>query len=159
MTALQFTAHDPLFYGPAQSAVFSAAEQPFFPGPPFILTPESVSDTLTLTIPGEVPVWPDWLIEGPLDAFSTTDGMASWGLPTPLAAGAKVLVRTDPRTLLRERVTDPTTGASLWAEMIAGGFPEFFAFPSGTTSVGVQFDNATSATRVTLSWRPAFLTW
>lgn len=159
VVGLTFKAYDPLFYGPEQRVVFSAAEQPFFPGPPFILTPESVSDTLTVAIPGEVPVWPEWLIEGPLDSFSTTNGVATWGLPSPLAGGSAIRVRTDPRTVLRERVTDAATGANLWAAMIAGGFPTFYVFPPGTTSVGVQFDNATAATRVTLTWRPAYLTW
>jgi hypothetical protein len=157
---IHLRAYDPLLYGDPEQVVFGVADLPFFPGPPFRLTPESVADALTVDIPGELPVWPVWTITGPLASFTVANGAgAEWGLPGPLTAGQGVRVRTDPRTVLAQRVTDVATGANLWPSFAGSGLPALFPFPPGRSSVAVSVGAATTATKVALEWRPAYLSW
>lgn len=155
---LELTAYDPLFYGAEQDLSFTTSGVPFFPGPPFSLTPESVSATTRVAIPGELPVWPVWTIQGPVSTFAVSNGESAWRLPGPLTGAESLTIRTDPRTLLSRRITDQA-GANVWPAFAADEYPDFFAFPPGLSETSIVFTGTTTDTRVGLSWRPAYLTW
>lgn len=159
VTGVELTAYDPLLYGREQTAAWSVtAPVEFFPGPPFSLSVSTVTDTIPVTIPGEVAVYPRWRLEGPLTTFTATLGEESWTWSVPLSAGEWVDIDTDPSVPLSKRVVDQN-GTNRWADMVAGGFPSLFQLAVGPNNVTVSFAGESADTEVSLAWTPAYLTW
>lgn len=103
--------------------------------------------TLTVTNGGHVASKPTWTLVGPLTSFQAirpVDG-AKLQYGAAIAAGTTVTIDTT-----RNTITDQD-GNNLFGGLV--GAPKFFTIPPGQTTLTVSADGATSATKITGSFR------
>jgi hypothetical protein len=63
---------------------------------PFFITPANRVDTATITNPGDIPVWPTYTFEGPIESFTTTVGTGVIAGNFPIVAGTTLTIETSP---------------------------------------------------------------
>ncbi|MEU0458652.1 phage tail protein [Streptomyces sp. NPDC006129] len=113
----------------------------------------------TVMNPGDVDVWPQWLITGPASAitFTREDTGEAFTLDMaetahgPLLAGETVTVSTDP----------PRVRSGTGENLVAGlNWPEavLWSLPPGDTSVTFQLDGAAAGSAVDLTFYPRYET-
>jgi hypothetical protein len=113
----------------------------------------------TVMNPGDVDVWPQWLITGPASAitFTREDTNESFTLNMsetvhgPLLAGETVTVSTDP----------PRVRSGTGENLVAGlNWPEavLWSLPPGDTPVTFQLDGAAAGSAVDLTFHPRYET-
>ena len=100
---LKMIADDPWWVGDTFTAAFSHATNAgnFYGngagfGPPFTLGSRDTTASATVTNPGDVPVWPTYIVTGPVTSFrAAIDGKAVEGTYT-LLAGQSIRIETSP---------------------------------------------------------------
>lgn len=161
--AIEMTAYDPYWYGPVRSRswVEAASVGDFFPGPPFVLAPANIIGTTSVTNNGAVEVWPEWRIDGPITSASFTGPEGDvFKYDASLSAGEWVTIKTDPRTLLSQKVVDDS-GANVWGNITGASdpFAVFWPLPRGESTITLAAAGSSTTTAITVSWREAFRTW
>jgi hypothetical protein len=104
--------------------------------------------TITITNTGDVPVYPTWTIQGPIDGFVASRGALSFGFNTALTADDAIIVNTELGTVVDD------TGVNRYD--ILNPAPKFFSFPPGTFSAQVTGTGTTSATFVSVFYNQRF---
>ncbi|ATW61295.1 minor tail protein [Streptomyces phage Alsaber] len=96
---------------------------------------------------GDVTAYPVWTIFGPGDNFKAISptGETLWWKGT-LTASQKLIVDTQKGTVKRE------DGSNQYALLAAA--PRFWAIEPGTATCTAELLNTTSASKITVSWRP-----
>jgi hypothetical protein len=126
----------------------STAASPFVSG--FMSMPVASSQAMgqiTLENTGDVAAYPVWTIVGPGDNFKaiSPSGETLWWKGT-LAAGQKLIVDTKLGTVKRE------DGSNQYALLAPA--PRFWAIDPGTATCNASLLNVTSASAITVQWKP-----
>jgi hypothetical protein len=152
--SLLFRALNPYWYDTAAhtGSWAVAAASAFFPIFPMILSADSVNLTPTVTVAGDVAVWPVWTLTGPFTAVRLTLGDVVLELVYTAAAGEVVTIDTRP-------------GAKTVVSSIAGNVfssltePFMFALQPGANAVGVMLTGgAGGVSQVAYSYLDGWLT-
>lgn len=127
---------------------------PFFPGPPFTISPGATAANATIDNPGDVEAYPVWTIDGPWTHVSVGVGGRVIDVPFELTAGQRLRIDTDPRNVAA--LLGPTDGSALiWTDVTKQlGFQRTTPVAPGT-SVPVAID-ATGAGSVAVELVPLF---
>lgn len=156
---LALTFYSPAPYGPwwegEQRNISFGLQAPsnFFPAPPFTLAPSSVQGQFTVDLSdSDAPVYPRWTVAGPgsslVLANLTTN--RSIQVATTLLAADRMTIDTRPG-FQSIRLAD---GTSLMAAL--GTDPAMWPLIEGVNNIAVQLTGATSASRITATYRPRF---
>jgi hypothetical protein len=156
-----FLAENPYLYGdPVSPAPWTGASPPaFFPmgGFPIRLGSSSVFGSTVINNVGEVEAWPTWRLDGPATGLTVQlNATTSFQLnlsADPLLVGEHIIVTTDPKADVLTVVDD--TGANRFTT-VAPNFA-FFPLPSGTSAVSISVSGSTSATQLSMTYRPQYL--
>ncbi|WP_435643357.1 phage tail protein [Streptomyces sp. H49] len=113
----------------------------------------------TVTVPGDVDVWPEWQITGPASAITFTredtgDAFTLDMTATPhgaLLAGETVTISTDPPRV-RSGTGENLIGGLNWPAAA------LWSLPPGTTPVTFQLDGAAGGSAVDLTFYPRYET-
>ncbi|MBK3556306.1 phage tail protein [Streptomyces sp. MBT56] len=134
----------------------SGSAEDFLVPYPTVSSSQVLGETV-VTNPGDVEVWPEWVVTGPasLITFTREDTGDSFVLdPTATAhgallAGEQVTISTDPP---RVRYQDGSNwvGALNWPEA------SLWSLPPGDTPVSFQLDGATIGSAVDLTFHPRY---
>ncbi|MEU2764250.1 phage tail protein [Streptomyces sp. NPDC007094] len=134
----------------------SGSAEDFLVPYPTVSSSQVLGETV-VTNPGDVEVWPEWVVTGPasLITFTREDTGDSFVLdPTATAhgallAGEQVTISTDP---LRVRFQDGSNwvGALNWPSAV------LWSLPPGATPVSFQLDGATTGSAVDLTFHPRY---
>lgn len=116
-----------------------------------------VLGTTTVTNPGDVEVWPTWVISGPASAITMTreDTGQSFTLTMadtvhgPLLAGESVTVSTDPPSV-RSGAEENLVGGLNWPTA------DLWALPPGETPIVFQLDGSGPTSAVDLTYYPRY---
>jgi hypothetical protein len=102
---------------------------------------------ITLENTGDAPAYPVWTVFGPGDNFKAVSptGETLWWKGT-LAAGETLVVDT------RLGTVKDGTGANRYS--LLNTAPRFWAIEPGTSTCDASFMNVTTASRITVSWKP-----
>lgn len=157
-------ARDPLPYGDEQSITFDPPEDFQFFAPPgdpqavvYISSSTTTGDS-TVKIDGEVEVWPEWRLRGPITTaqLRNRDTGKTLDLTPNLSAGQTLTIRTDPRTPPLRKFTRETA-VSVWSS-VAGQFPVMWSLLPGDNDVTVLLAGTVPGqSSATLTYRPRFL--
>lgn len=117
------------------------------------LTKLKVSSSLSLGVinvnnTGDVPVYPTYTIQGPLDDFTVSNGTLSFGFNTALTADDIITVDTEAGT-----VTD-NTGANRYD--LLSPSPKLFPFEVGNSTITIDGTGTTANTRIITSYARRF---
>jgi hypothetical protein len=63
---------------------------------PFYIMPSNRTDTAAISNPGDIPVWPTYTLEGPIDAFQIRQGTGLIAGNFPIVAGTTLTIETSP---------------------------------------------------------------
>lgn len=111
------------------------------------LTSSQAMGSRTVESPGDTTAYPVWVIVGPGSNFTATSSRGEvlrW--EGTLAAGEVLTLDA------RNKTARDATGANRYDKMSTA--PKFWSFRPGTSTVSVTMDGATTASRITASWRP-----
>lgn len=149
-------ARDPFAYGDELVITFSVGPGAEFFPLPFTISPSITTGDSTVTIDGEVEVWPVWELEGPMTTATLRHRGTGQTLElTPnLTQGQTLVIRTDPRTPPADRFRRGSSNA--WGT-VAGDFPVFWSLQPGNNDVTVLAGGTGESSRVTLRYRPRYL--
>jgi hypothetical protein len=110
----------------------------------------TIGDTQPITINGDMPSYPTWIITGPgTPTMSNITTDRSWGLNTAIPAGQQVQVTTAPG---KQGVLNLTTKVNWWGNLVFSGPHDLFPLVSGDNQVEVSIPDATPATSVQISY-------
>jgi hypothetical protein len=150
-----FRVHDPYWYAVSDTTQSFTVGTPatFFPFFPLRLSSSEVYATGSITNAGDVETWPVWTITGPGSAIvlrNQTTGK-SLSLSTTLGAGESVVIDT------REGVKTVThsSGANLFSSLSSTS--SLWPLARGVNALQIEMSAATSASLVTLAYRPRYL--
>lgn len=167
VAVLSMIADDPWWVGPAFTKSFSAGSNPqnFFGGgtnlaTPFIIGEANTIGSASVTNPGDVDAWPDYIVDGPCTAWGVTVNGKSVSASVELAANQQLVVETSPA---RQVATLVTGGFFVDGRRIGGVSSnvtkllqsiEFTPIPAGTS---VPLDVSINGTgKITLSGVPRY---
>lgn len=103
--------------------------------------------TVEIDNPGDVDAFPIWVVKGPGDSFQATRAIDG----ASFLFDASLLTDTITFNTKTKKVTDQT-GANRYGNL--PGAPVLFSIPAGTSSVSVLIPNATSDTKIDMSFYP-----
>lgn len=147
---MTFDTLDPFWRSPKNILVFGVVEgTAFFPGPPWVLNPGSISDTSTVTNQGSVPVWPKWTITGPYTSVTIGVGDDVVTLDTAIIEGESRVIDMDPR----ERSIVDEDGNDVWIEATDAAFASIPVGVEIPLSIDVA-DGDPDTTTVTVEFTP-----
>ena len=72
---------------------------PFFPGPPFTISPGATAANATISNPGDVEAYPVWVIDGPWTHVAVGVGGRVIDVPFEIEEGRRLRIDTDPRNV------------------------------------------------------------
>src|SRR5690606_3214828 len=149
-------ARDPFAYGDELSINFDVGPGKDFYPLPFDISPSITTGDSVVTIDGEVEVWPVWELVGPMTTATlrNRDTGQTLELTPNLTQGQVLIVRTDPQTPPAEQFLRGTT--NVWGQ-VATDFPVFWALRPGSNNVAVLASGTEESSRVTLRYRPRYL--
>lgn len=149
-------AHDPYWFGDEKSVDFAVGPGGNFYPIPFTISPSITTGDSTVTIDGEVEVWPVWELRGPMTSATLRHRATGQALVLSpgLTSGQTLTIRTDPRTPPAQRFRRGS--ANVWGG-VAGDFPVFWSLQPGDNDVTVLAGGTTQASRVRLRYRPRYL--
>lgn len=149
-------AHDPYWFGDELFINFHVGPGAEFFPLPFTISPSITTGDSTVTIDGEVEVWPVWELEGPMTSATLRHRGTGQALElTPnLTAGQTLVIRTDPRTPPADRFRRGSS--NVWGA-VAGDFPVFWSLQPGDNDVTVLAGGTTSQSRLRLAYSPRYL--
>lgn len=141
---------DPYWRGEEVVARFAnSAGGPFFPGPPFTITPGLNLQDPTIVNPGDLDAYPVWRIEGPFTAFSVGVGDSLVEMTLTRSAGQYVEIDMHPRKLtIRDQA-----GVDRWDNVTEVSFS---SIPSGQTTLTTNVTGAGTASAITLTFTPKY---
>jgi hypothetical protein len=120
------------------------------------LLPVALNNRITIgegnpiEINGDMPAYPIWVITGPgTPTITNVSTDRSWALNTSIPAGQVVQVTTKPG---KQGVYNRTTKANMWGNLVFTGPHDLWPLISGINQVDVSIPDATSATRVQISY-------
>lgn len=152
--ALKFYAPIPWWEGSPVTRSFGlAAPTIFFPEPPLKLSPSSVQGHMTVDLTdSDAPVYPSWTITGPGSSLVLTNDTTGRSIQvnTTLAATDTLLINTAPG----QQSVRLATGTNLMAAL--GTDPALWPLIEGVNAVTAQLSGATSASRITATYRPRY---
>ncbi|MEU2901355.1 phage tail protein [Streptomyces globisporus] len=127
---------------------------------PTVSSSQILGETV-VTNPGDVEVWPEWVVTGPasLITFTRQDTNESFVLdPTDTAhgallAGEQVIISTDPP---RVRYQDGSADGVNWIGALNWPAASLWSLPSGNTPVSFQLDGANTGSAVDLTFHPRY---
>jgi len=111
----------------------------------------SSSQTLgvvTVNNAGDVPTQPVWVIRGPVNDLTISNGTQSFSFNTPIASGSIITVDTGAGTVVNE------SGVNVYSRLNAA--PKLFSLPPGSTSVSVNGTGADANTAITCYYSPRY---
>ena len=153
-------AQDPFAYGPERVERFYPGGEGgnFFPVP-FTISSGVTTGNVEVTIDGEVPVYPVWVITGPMGGVTlrNRDTGQALILSPDLSQGETLIVRTDPRTPPSQRITSGG-GSNRWRQAAGDQFPVFWPLEPGRNRVEVVGELSDSNSVIELRYRPGYLT-
>ncbi|UVK59034.1 minor tail protein [Microbacterium phage Cen1621] len=114
------------------------------------LQPSDALGEVTVDNPGKVPSWVEWELRGPFTRVEASYLGEGWAFEDALAAGEVVTIT---KTAAGIRVID-ATGASRYSSL--SDVPRFFQLPPGKSTVSVDVDGTTEATRVIGRYKPRY---
>src|SRR5690606_33911554 len=149
-------ARDPFAYGDELSINFDVGPGKDFYPPPFDIPPSITTGDSMVTIDGEVEVPPQWELVVSMATATLRNRYTGQSLElTPnLTQGQTLIVRTDPPTPPAEQFRRGTT--NVWGQ-VATDFPVFWALRPGSNNVTVLASGTGEQSRVTLRYRPRYL--
>ena len=155
--ALKFLApapYGPWWEGPEQTVSFGLqAPANFFPAPPFTLAPSTIQGAFSLDLSDcDAPVYPTWTIAGPGSALvlaNVTTGR-SIQVTTPLTAAESLVIDTRPG-FQSVRKGD---GTNVMAAV--GSDPALWPLVEDVNDISVQLTGATTASRLTATYKPRY---
>lgn len=125
----------------------------FFPIFPLALASSEVFAASTVDNPGDVETWPVWNVTGPGSALvlrNLTTGLVL-SLTATLSAGESVSIDTTPG----EKTVTKNDGTNLFSGLSDDS--ELWALAAGSNSLQIELTGATSASAVSLRYRPRYL--
>lgn len=148
--SLLFKALDPYWYDDNDTDMTwaNAAATAFFPIFPLVLSSSAIVATTTVTVAGQVPVWPTWQFTGPFTGVRLTRGTSVFQLDYEAADGEVVTLDTRAKT-----VTDPDD-VSLFGSVVRS---TIFRLEPGDNDVTVEAVGGTEDTTVLLRYRAGWL--
>lgn len=154
-SSLVFRCADPYWYErDATELSFTIGDPPtFFPFFPLRLASSTVFGSFVIGNAGDVPTWPVWTVLGPgedlqLNNLTTGESLSLTGV---IPAGATVVIDTRPgKKTIRQGTTN------LYPNLEAGS--ALWALAAGQNELQVELSGADADTRVSISFRRAFLT-
>jgi hypothetical protein len=96
--------------------------------------------TVTVTSNADVEVFPLWIIQGPVDDFTASNGTQSFKINGTIALGESITIDTEKKTVVDEN------GDNAYDRLDTA--PKLFAFQPGQTTIDVTGSNTTGDTRV-----------
>jgi hypothetical protein len=155
--ALQFFApapYGPWWEGPAQTVSFGLrAPAAFFPIPPVALASSSVQGSFTVDLSdSDAPVYPTWTVTGPGSSLVLTNVTTGRSITVnaALLAGESLTIDTRPGFQSVRR----NDGTSLLAAL--GTDPALWPLIEDVNAVSAQLVGATSASRITATFKPRY---
>lgn len=97
---------------------------------------------------GDVPVYPTWVIRGPITNVEITNGSVGFKYAGTIVSGSVITIDTKSGTVENE------AGQNLYSAL--GAAPKLFVLPPGTTQIGVTGTDTSSDTRVTAYYSPRY---
>lgn len=161
---LRFVATDPWWHSgdpDAPIATFllpASGQKPFFPILPLKLQSSVAGGTQWAVVPGDVPTYPRFVIQGPAGSVTAEMSGLSWTLDKPIDPGMTVTVDTSPyRTAFTVQGQD---GTEWWRYMTSGSslFPLDPSNPGAGLTVTLQGATADSRAAVysIANWEAAY---
>lgn len=96
---------------------------------------------------GDVPSYPRWQIQGPIDTITVTSGTGQvWSYEAPVLLGSTIHVDTYKGTVLDE------LGVNKYVNL--GTAPKLFQIPAGVSSLTVSATGATGDTLISMFYQP-----
>ncbi len=137
-------------FGVSSTKAFLSTSTNFFPVQ--LAAPKVLGDT-TVDNAGDVDSWPIWSVHGPGTSFTATNTATgeSFTVAHTLAEGESFVVDTRP---LAKTVTGED-GANLFGAL--GSFPALWSLAPGLNDVHLTLLGATSASTVSVSYEPRYL--
>jgi len=111
------------------------------------VSPSQITGDVVLENDGDAHAFPVWEVRAPASRFravSPDGAVLEW--TGALAAGQTLTIDTEKGTVV------DNTGANRYAELSPA--PRMWTIPPGITSAAVEVSDSTSASRVTVRWRP-----
>jgi len=162
---VQMKARDPFPYGDEQIVAFNPPEDYEFYAPPgdaenvFYISSANTDGNADVFIDGEVEVWPEWRIRGPVTMATLTNRHTGKTLRiTPnLTAGQTLTIRTNERVPMTQKVT--RNGTNVWTSVIGtANFPVFWTLQPGSNRVTVLLTGTVPGQSFAeLRYRPRYL--
>ena len=159
---VKFVAVDPFWYAGTESQmVLSGATTTAFLGDPFLplnIGESSLSENQVVNITGDIEVWPEILIEGPITALTITNTTTgekidlTHGTGLSLTAGQFAKVITKPGN---RQVFDPNTPTTNYFPYLTAD-SSFFSLIPGNNTISVAASSTSSATEITFTYRLAY---
>jgi hypothetical protein len=158
-------ARDPFPYGDEKKVTFRPPENYEFFAPPgdttnvFYISSSNTTGDETVVIDGEVDVWPEWRIKGPVSQVTLRN--RDTGKVVVLNAGIDALgnltVRTDPRTPMAQKVVRNSQNG--WAQVVGtANFPVLWSLRPGSNRVTVLATGTVPGqSSIELRYRPRYL--
>jgi hypothetical protein len=110
----------------------------------------TIGDDNPITINGDMPSYPTWIITGPgTPTMTNVTTDRSWALNTAIPAGQQVQVTTTPG---KQGVLNLTTQANMWGNLVFTGPHDLWPLVSGPNKVDVIIPDATTATHVQITY-------
>lgn len=163
--ALVLRARDPYWYGdevvqgwmaPAAQNFYGGGQIGVSKATPYVISNSDTFGEVTITIDGEVEVYPVWEIGGPCTTATLAHPSEGTLQLTPnLSAGQTLTVRTDPRVVAARKFT--RDGTNVWGQ-VAGDFPVLWPLQPGTQTITVMAAGTVDGqSRIQLRYRPRYL--
>lgn len=159
---IQLVAVDPFWYRNVESSfVLGGSTNTAFLGTPFLplnIGESSIADAHIVNNTGDIEIWPEILIEGPISALvidnDTTgkkiDLTGSTGLSLTAGQFAKIITKPGARV-----VYDPDTPTTNYFSFLTAD-STFFSFIPGNNTISISASSTTSATQITFTYRVAY---
>lgn len=155
-------ARDPFPYGDQQELLFNAPEVYEFFAPPgdpenvFYISSGTTTGDSTIIVDSEVDTWPVWQLGGPITSATlrNRDTGKTLTLSPNLSIGETLIVRMDPRTPARDRITK--AGVNVWVG-VAGNFPVFWSLQPGSNRITIVLNGTTPDSYARMTYRPRYL--
>jgi hypothetical protein len=110
----------------------------------------SLGGPITITINGDMPSYPTWIIDGPgTPTVKNVTNNRAWALNKAVSNGQRVQVNT---ARGHQAVFDANTKANLWSELVFSGPRDLWPLTAGDNIVTISIPDATLSTVVTLEY-------
>lgn len=154
--ALEYAADQPWWYGETVTTTVEVADPvPWLnpPGPPLLFSPPTISDSATITNPGDLPAWWTIQITAPTATFAVGVGDSLVSSTVPFAAGRTITVDSSPRKRL---ISDENGGRinDLMDTVAFAPIPPGVDVPLNLNVTGYGADTRLDTTLVPLYRRP-----